>query len=246
MPRSTPSPVLRPLSPPPVSSPSPSPSPFTLPFTFTLPFPFTLPFTFTFTFPFLLALLLAPAARATSVLAPTFAELVAESDTIVRGTVTAVRSETFDSPQGPGIHTFVTLRVERALKGTPGDSVTLRLLGGTVGPRTLRVVGLPAFAVGQRQLVFFAHNGQTLCPLIGAGHGRYHVLTDPATHRDHIARDNTVPLASTDEIPLPLASPAVAAVTARLKSPSAALTLAAFETQIADTLRRAPLLPQRP
>ena len=236
MPRSTPSPVRRPLSPPPISSPFPSPFPF--------PFPF--PFTFPLTFTFLLALLLAPAARATSVLAPTFAELVAEADTIVRGTVTAVRSETFDSPQGPGIHTFVTLRVERALKGTPGDSVTLRLLGGTVGPRTLRVVGLPTFAVGQRQLVFFAHNGQTLCPLIGAGHGRYHVLTDPATHRDHIARDNTVPLASTDEIPLPLASPAVAAVTARVKSPSAALTLAAFETQIADTLRRAPLLPQRP
>jgi hypothetical protein len=205
---------------------------------------FTRPFTFTL--PLLLALLLAPAARATSVLAPTFAELVAESDSIVRGTVTAVRSETFDSPQGRGIHTFVTLRVERALKGTPGDSVTLRLLGGTVGPRTLRVVGLPSFAVGQRQLVFFAHNGQTLCPLIGAGHGRYHVVTDPATRRDYIARDNTVPLTSTDEIPLPLAGPAVATVTARVKSASAALTLASFETQIADTLDRATPLSQRP
>lgn len=203
---------------------------------FPLPFPF----------PLLLALLLAPAARATSVLAPTFAELVAESDTIVRGTVTAVRSEAFDSPQGRGVHTFVTLRVERTLKGTPGDTVTLRLLGGTVGPRTLRVVGLPTFAVGQRQLVFFAHNGHTLCPLIGAGHGRYHVLTDPATHRDYIARDNTVPLASTDDIPLPLAGPALAARTARLTSPAAALTPAAFETLITDTLGRATPLPLRP
>ena len=219
---------------------------FPLPLTLTLPFPFTFPLTLPLSLALLLALLLAPAARATSVLAPTVPELVAESDTIVRGTVTAVRAEEFNSPQGRGVHTFVTLRVERTLKGTPGDTVTLRLLGGTVGPRTLRVVGLPTFAVGQRQLVFFAHNGQTLCPLIGAGHGRYHIVTDPATLRDYIARDNTVPLASLDEIPLPLAGPAVAAVTARVKSASAALTLAAFETQITATLGRATPLPQRP
>ena len=194
-----------------------------------------------------LALLLAsPAARAMSVIPPTFAELVAESDTIARGTVTAIRSEEFDSPQGRGVRTLVTLRVERALKGTPGDTVTLTLLGGTVGPRTLRLVGMPHFAIGQRQIVFFAHNGSVMCPLIGAGHGRYHIVTDAATQREYLARDNHVPLASTDEIPLPLADPAVASVTARVKSPAAALTLAAFEAQITDTLSRSETTLQRP
>lgn len=201
---------------------------------------------------FSLSLLLAfftflpPTARATSVIAPTFAELVAESDTIIRGTVTAVRSEEFASAQGRGVHTFVTLQVERTLKGAPAATVTLRLLGGTVGKRNLRVVGLPTFTVGQRQLVFFANNGNTMCPLIASGHGRYHVVTDTATQRDYVTRDNHVPLTSTDEISLPLATSAVATTLSRLASPADALSLAAFETQITDRLGRGDATQQRP
>ncbi|MSU68803.1 MAG: hypothetical protein CK548_01315 [Opitutia bacterium] len=188
------------------------------------------PLFFTFT------LLLTPAVHALSVIAPTFPQLVAASDTIARGTVTAIRSEEFDSAQGRGVRTLVTLRLERILKGTPAETITLTLLGGTVGKRTLRVVGLPTFIVGQRQIIFFANNGTVLCPLVAAGHGRYHVLTDPATQRDYVTRDNLAPLSSTDEIALPLATPAVATITARLTSPADALTLAAFETQITAAL----------
>jgi hypothetical protein len=189
-----------------------------------------------------LLFVLSPASRATSVIAPTFAELVAASDTIVRGTVTAIRSEEFDSSQGRGIRTLVTLRVERALKGTPADTVTLSFLGGTVGKRTLRVVGLPMFTVGQRQLVFCARNGEVMCPVVAAGHGRYHVLTDPATQRDYVARDNLTRLSSTDEVALPLSGPA-AAVAARLTSPADALSLAAFENLIARSLTGTPAVP---
>ena len=205
---------------------------------FTPTFPFTFPFTFTLRLPlfFTFTLLLTPAAHALSVIAPTFPQLVAAADTIARGTVTAIRSEEFDSPQGRGVRTLVTLHLERTLKGTPAETVTLTLLGGTVGKRTLRVVGLPAFTVGQRQVVFFANNGSVLCPLVAAGHGRYHVLTDPTTQRDYVTRDNLAPLASTDEIALPLAAPAVATLTARLTAPADALTLAAFETQITAAL----------
>ena len=53
--------------------------------------------------------------RAMSVLPPTFAELVAEAEFVVRGVVTDVRTEEFDSPDGRGVRTLVTLRVERAL-----------------------------------------------------------------------------------------------------------------------------------
>lgn len=186
---------------------------------------------------------LAPFARAMSVVPPTFAELVAESSSVVRGVVTAIHSEEFDSPQGRGVRTLVTLRVERALKGTPADTVTLSLLGGTVGKRTLRVVGMPAFRVGQREIVFVARNGEVMCPLIGAGHGRYHVVTDATTQREYVTRDNLVPLSSTDEVQLPLESTAVAA---RVKSASDALTLSAFESQIADTVSRGETLQQKP
>jgi hypothetical protein len=189
------------------------------------------------------ALLSLPLARATTVIPPTFSELVAEADTVVRGVVTDIHAEEFDSPQGKGVRTLVTLRVERALKGAPGESVTLSILGGTVGKRTLRVVGLPQFQLGQRQIVFFANNGRVICPLIGAGHGRYHVKTDAATQRDYVVRDNEVPLSSTDEIPLPLEATAIAG---RVKTAADALTLGAFEAQILDALGRGDSNQQRP
>jgi hypothetical protein len=191
-----------------------------------------------------LACTLAPLARAMSVIPPTFEELVAESDTVVRGTVTAVRAEEFDSPQGRGVRTLVTFRIERTLKSTASaaastaDTLTLSFLGGTVGPRTLRVVGMPTFTVGQRQLVFAARNGAVMCPLIGAGHGRYHVVTDAATQREYLTRENRVPLTSTDEIALPLAAGATADLLTRRVSAAQALTLAAFETCILDTVAR--------
>lgn len=183
-----------------------------------------------------LALLCSPAVRAMSVVAPTFTQLVAASDNIVRGTVTAIRAEEFDSAQGRGIRTLVTLRVERTLKGTTADTVTLTFLGGTVGRRTLTVAGMPRFTVGGRQLVFVARNGAVLCPLVAAAHGRYHVLTDAATQRDYVTRDNGAPLTSTDEIALPLAGPGIATVAARAVSSADALSLSAFEARIADTV----------
>ncbi len=181
----------------------------------------------------LLALIgLATGAVAMTVLPPTFPELVAEAETIVRGQVTAVRSEEFDSPQGRGIRTLITLTVERTLKGAPGDTVTLSLMGGTVGRRTLAIAGMPQFQVGDRQIVFMADNGRVFCPLIGIGHGRYHVRTDAATGREYVARDNGVPLASAGDVVMPLAN---GAVLARLASPASALAPAAFEAQITAT-----------
>ena len=193
-----------------------------------------------------LALALAPLTRAMSIVPPTFDELVAESDTVIRGTVTAVRAEEFDSPQGRGVRTLVTLRVERTLKGAPADTITLTLLGGRVGQHSLRIAGMPTFDMGRRQLVFVARNGQVMCPLIGAGHGRYHVVTDAATQREYLTRDNSVPLTSTDEIALPLASAATAELLARRVTADQALSLAAFESRILDAVARTVSVPQTP
>jgi len=188
-----------------------------------------------------------PEARAMSVVAPTFEELVGLSDVIVRGVVTDVRAEEFDSPQGRGVHTLVTLQVERALKGSPGETVTLSLLGGKAGRRTLRVVGMPEFHVGDREIVFFARNGEVICPLIAAGHGRYHVRHDAATNRDFIARDNGTPLVSTDEIIAPLENAAAAApAIAATHTPANALAPAAFESQIAAKVTEQALTHSRP
>ena len=183
------------------------------------------------------ALFAAWSARAMSVVPPTFDELVGEADTVIRGQVTSVRSAYDEASPGRPIRTYVSFRVERTLKGAPTatDTLTLVLLGGTVGAETLEVAGMPTFRVGDREIVFVANNGRTYCPLIAAGHGRYRVLHDPATDRDYIARENRLPLESTEEVSLPLEMSAAAA---RLKSPARALTPAAFESSVEKTAAR--------
>lgn len=176
-------------------------------------------------------LLAAPAVRAMSVVPPTFPELVAESESIVRGEVTAISCAYVDTPGGRPIKTFVTFKVERTLKGAApaADTLTLVFLGGTIGTDSLEVAGMPKFKIGDREIVFVARNGKTYCPLIAAGHGRYRVLRDAATQRDYIARENRTPLESTEEIVLPLEAPAAAA---RLKSVNRALSPEAFEASV--------------
>ena len=178
-----------------------------------------------------LLLLATPAARALSVIPPTFAELVAESESIVRGEVTALRSAYDDASPGRPIRTYVTFQVVRTLKGPSpaGDSVTLVFLGGTVGTDTLSIPGMPTFSLGDREIVFVARNGKTYCPLIAAGHGRYRILRDAATQRDYVARENRTPLEDPEEVILPLTG---SDVVARLKSPARALSPEDFETRI--------------
>jgi hypothetical protein len=188
-------------------------------------------------------LALVPLARAVSVIPPTLVELVAESDTIIRGVVTDVRAEEFDSPQGRGIRTLVTVSVERTLKGSAGETVTLVQLGGTVGKRALRVAGLPEFKRGERQIVFIAGNGHMICPVIGGVFGRFKVQTDTATGRDHVFRNDGAPLLSIDQIPLPLSTrPLLGPVVAGMTG----MVAAEFETRILaasaqlDRVNRAP------
>jgi hypothetical protein len=183
------------------------------------------------------------AVNATTVQPPTFAELVDRAETIVRGVVTDVRTEEFDSTQGRGIRTVVTFHVERTLKGESGDSVSLRQLGGTVAGRTLQIVGLPQFKVGDRRILFVADNGRAFSPFVALGHGVYRLRTDAATGREYVTRDNGTPLGSIDEIALPLEG---AALVARLKTPGAALSPAAFEQQIAAVAAQLALAHQQP
>ncbi|PTX97709.1 hypothetical protein [Opitutus sp. ER46] len=170
--------------------------------------------------------LAAGAAHALTVVPPTFDELVAKANVVVRGVVTKVEAKTVETSQGTAIKTYVTFKVERTLKGTTEDEVTLQFLGGKVGRRTLKVVGMPTFSVGDREIVFVGDNGRVICPLIAAGHGRYRLETDPATKVEHVARENHAPLASTAEIAAPLDHS-----TAALSS-SAAMTREDFESRI--------------
>jgi hypothetical protein len=66
-------------------------------------------------------------------------------------------------------------RVEEALKGSPSQLYTIRMLGGTVAGETMGVSDAPKFQVGDKDILFVQNNGSQFIPLVGIMHGRFHV-----------------------------------------------------------------------
>lgn len=195
----------------------------------------------------MVALVAAPRADATSVIPPSFPELVAEAEAIYRGTVTSIEARRVARPEGGTIiKTFVTFAVDSVLKGPTQSEVVLEFLGGTVGDESLEVTGMPKFAVGQREFVFVQKNGTQLCPLVGLMHGRYRVLRDADGAHDYVARDNGAPLTDTAEVELPMTPLPAQMRTARAATPGAdALTPAAFESRVRAEVSSGGTAPER-
>jgi hypothetical protein len=114
--------------------------------------------------------------QATTVIPPTFDELVDRAEVIFQGSVTDVRSQWVGEGGQRHIVTYVTFKVEDAIKGNPGGSYSIRMLGGTVEGHTMEVSDSPKFKKGDRDILFVEHNGQQFIPLVGIMHGRYHII----------------------------------------------------------------------
>jgi hypothetical protein len=151
-----------------------------------------------------LALLLtAPLARATTVLQPTFEELVGSAESIVRVQVLSVDSAWRDNPAKPGeryIGTKVTLNVREVIKGKPPQTLVLDLVGGRVGADELVVDGAPKFEAGDECILFVRGNGRSFFPVVGLMHGYFPVYRDAVTGRAQVLRFNGVPLHDEQEL----------------------------------------------
>lgn len=176
---------------------------------------------------------------ATSVVPPTFPKLVSESDYIIRAVVKSVSAEVRVKNGKRKIYTSVELEVRETIAGTPPEHVVLVMLGGRVGDEELRVEGVPQFQVGDEDILFVKDNGRQFYPLTAIMHGRYPVLKERASRREYVARANKVPLTSSDEVSLPMAESASAAMLQQVKSPAQALTPAEFITQIRSAAKAA-------
>jgi len=132
--------------------------------------------------------------RATTVIPPTFDQLVTDAEFIFQGTVTEVRSQWTGAGAERHIMTNVTFQIEDSIKGAAGKSYTIQMLGGTVDGETMEVSDAPRFKVDDRDILFVEHNGTQFVPLVGIMHGRFHVQTDAAGH-DVVAKDNGALLA---------------------------------------------------
>jgi hypothetical protein len=140
------------------------------------------------------ALLSIAAVLATTVIPPTFDELVGQAETIFEGTVTDVQSQWAGEGGQRHIVTFVTFKVNDVIKGEPGQSYTLRMLGGTIGDTTMEVTDTPKFKQGDRDIVFVENNGRQFVPLVGIMHGRFRVQKDEQSGADRVATNSGKPV----------------------------------------------------
>ncbi|HXX42024.1 MAG TPA: hypothetical protein VEI58_07140 [Chthoniobacterales bacterium] len=113
--------------------------------------------------------------RGTTVIPPTFDELVDQADFIFQGEVTTVKSEWIGEGAQRHIMSYVTFKVGDAIKGSPGQNYTIRMLGGTVDGESMGVSDAPKFEVGDQDILFVQNNGSQFIPLVGIMHGRFHV-----------------------------------------------------------------------
>lgn len=126
---------------------------------------------------------------ATTVIPPTFDQLVRGADFVFEGRVASSRSQWEGEGNERNIFTYVTFSVEDALKGAPGPTFTIRMLGGTVGDESAAVADAPGFKTGDHDILFVEHNGAQFIPLVGIMHGRFRVEKDQGD-RQVVAKDN--------------------------------------------------------
>lgn len=136
---------------------------------------------------------------ATTVIPPSFDELVSHAQIIFDGTVTNVRSEWIGEGAQRHIVSYVTFKVNDTFKGNAGNQITLQMLGGTVDGQTMEVSDAPKFKRGDRDVLFVENNGTQFIPLVGIMHGRYHVRKD-GNGGDVIYKNDGSPLTSTDQV----------------------------------------------
>jgi hypothetical protein len=131
---------------------------------------------------------------ASTVVPPTFDQLVQQAEVIFQGTVTNVRSIWEGEGAQRHIDTYVTFQVQDNVKGNAGASYTIRMLGGTVGDETMEVTDTPKFSVGDRNILFVEHNYDQFVPLVGISHGRFQVQHDEETGRDVVFNGEGEPI----------------------------------------------------
>jgi hypothetical protein len=182
---------------------------------------------------FALSFLIGVRLSATTVIPPSFDQLVNESDYIVRAVVKSVDSEyQATDAGGKKIVTMVALDVKEVIAGTPPKDVVLEFLGGRVGNERMVVEGSPQFKVGDEDILFVRGNGHTIVPLVAMMHGRYPIMREAGTGRRYMAKGNRVPLTDTAEISQPITKAESAAMKAPAKSADEAMTPDQFIQQI--------------
>lgn len=137
-------------------------------------------------------------ASATTYPPVTFDELVARAAVIFVGEVVDVRPFALNTREGPIIKTRVVFRVSDPLWGTMSAVEVFEFFGGELDGVGMAIAEMPAFAVGDRRVVF-ARRERSINPIVGFTQGLLQVRRD-ASGVDRILTLDGVPVAAPESI----------------------------------------------
>ncbi len=116
--------------------------------------------------------------EATTAVMLTDTELIVNSRFIVYGKVISVTSD-WDSSSSM-VWTYVEVHADRVLKGDLHErTIVLKQLGGTVGEKSVRVIGQPGFAAGERVLLYLNTGADGSMHSAHNFMGKFSVIDDP-------------------------------------------------------------------
>jgi hypothetical protein len=174
-------------------------------------------------------LLLSSSPSATTVIPPSFQELIGEAEVVFEGEVIDTRSRVSNVGGNEVIFTDVSFRVSRALKGAPPSVVSLQFLGGVVGDLGMRVQGVPTFARGDRDVIFAITSQPLISPLVRMMHGRVRIVRDgAAATQDSVRRFDGTPLREVSSF----------GATGQALSQASAMSLTSFEAAVRAEVER--------
>jgi hypothetical protein len=114
---------------------------------------------------------------ASTFLAMSRGELVAQSDAVIQGRVLKVNS--FWDPSGRVIMTEAMIQVEDTIRGKSASVAVVRTFGGRVGNFIVEAHGFPKFVVNDHVLLFL-HNSGDATEVTGYQLGHYRIVRDKA------------------------------------------------------------------
>jgi hypothetical protein len=97
-------------------------------------------------------------------------DLATKADQIVVGTVTSLKSEW--NEKRTSIHTLITIKVDKYVKGAGANEITVTIEGGEVGGIGQKTSDTPVFTLGEEVVVFTNKDGR----LVGAWQGKFNVI----------------------------------------------------------------------
>jgi hypothetical protein len=111
-----------------------------------------------------------------------FREIVGSATLIVRGRVTDSRTL---AAREWGVESTAAVAVERIIKGTAGEFVSVVVPGGSVGRYSWKMIGAPSLRTGERAVLFLKRDSGNLWRPVGLSQGVYPIAAS-ATRADYV------------------------------------------------------------